>query len=126
MDLTVTYADERATAALEVHAADSRLEFQRWRLRERASDNGHYTGATAWLHSLAWPDMASTVTGELTLDGTTYQLDRGHPLPFDVYLKLPEPLAVELEDTVYQLNPQWVIKPEPDSQKKEVTNSTAG
>ncbi len=127
MDEIVTYADEHTTAHLTVCAADHPRELQRWRLMARANHNGQYGGAESWLHLAAWPDLAVCVSGDLTLDGQALTLDRAHPLPFDTYLELPDALIVEIEDVLYRLNPQWVVRNQTaDSEKKVPTNSTAG
>ena len=135
MSEIVIWSDDTVTAALEVHAADSPMEFQRWRLRAQVQNsNGQFKGETSWLHMYAWPEMAVCVTGDLTIkgkdgqDNREFRFDRGHVLPFDVYLALPDSLIVEIEDSLYRLNPQWVIRPAEtaDSEKKGQTSSTAG
>lgn len=139
MSLIVTWSDEKVTAALEVHAADSPMEFQRWRMRESIKrQNGQYTGEVSLLHMYAWPEMAVALTGEITIryeppevkEGDSLErhliLDRAHVLPFDVYLDLPDPLIIEIEDALYRLNPQWMVRAAEtaDSEKKGQTSST--
>lgn len=126
MEQVITYQDERTQANLTICAADHPRELQRWRLMAKANHNGQYTGTEFWLHAAAWPDLAVCVSGDLTLDGQAYALDRAHPLPFEAYLVLPEALTVEIEDVLYRLNPQWVIAREADSEKKDQMSSTGG
>lgn len=123
----VIFDDGHTRADLTVNAADGPQTFRRARLQREAERHSNTDDwSTFLLRSMAYPDIASTCVGTLTINDQTLTLDRLHPLTFETYLDLPEDLIRLLEDAEYRQNPQWMLKPnerEQDDAKKAVTNS---
>ncbi len=108
----VVFQNGHISADVTVSAATGPMEFRRARLRIAADQHLHDDDINHYMLRLwAYPDMASTCAGTITNDGQTVTLDRDHPLTFEQYLLLPDPLVVRLEEAIYRLNPNWLLVP---------------
>ncbi len=127
---TIHFDDGTVSADITVEAADSMLEFARWRCRNQAQQDRTLTPDLFMIRLWAYPDVYAAVTaGEIRRNGETSVLDRRHRLTFDLYRTLPDALMVEIEEAVYRCNPGWLVKPaeqQTDDLKKVTRNSTGG
>lgn len=109
----IEYDDGRVQASLLVAKATVRMGMERQLIKQRTRQESSGDQAVDLLRFFTWPDIASaTVEGEIVVNGETTPAVL---LSFEEWLELPEPLAVQWERAVYDLNPHWL----PNQGKKE-------
>lgn len=118
----ITYDADGVKAELDISAATVLQGMRRARLRTEAQAQKETTDVDSFiLRLLSYPDICAVTTG--TMGDMT--ISHEQPLSFELFLSLPEPLMIRVEDAVYRLNPHWLPAPSPEDQKKAATISTS-
>lgn len=114
---TVLYQDDKVQAKVVVAKATVR----RGLLRSHLADEGiRIEHEDALEHLFAWMQypaaIAGAVSGEVSISGIAFSACE---LSLKQFLELPEELAVDWLDAVFELNPHWVYKKAEDPKSAE-------
>lgn len=118
---TVSYADERVQAEIQVRPATYLDGIRRTRLILSASETYQDSPESdlALLACFSYPDLiAASPSGTLTVDGEAV----AWPPPVEVVAQLPNELGRAWEEAVYRLNPAFLKPPETDEKKATSTS----
>ncbi len=123
----ISYDANGTRAELDISAATVLQGMRRARLRTEAQAQKETGDVDSFiLRLLSYPDICAVMTGTIVRESESVTVSREQSLSFELFLALPEPLMIRVEDAVYRLNPHWLPAPSPEDQKKAVTPSTTG